>query len=138
MENIKRVQEVDVKVGQAIRRRRKYLGMGQTELAKAAGVSTPQIQKYERAGCRISASKLYDIARALQAPVAYFFQGLDDEQIGSFSVEIDESVEKLMKMAEGAEIVQLFPTIQDPQVRRQFVELLRAFSDSNRPKDGRP
>ena len=36
------------------------------------------MQKYERGANRISASKLYEIARALRVSIAWFFEGLGD------------------------------------------------------------
>jgi transcriptional regulator with XRE-family HTH domain len=67
---------VDVHVGLRIRLRRQRLGLSQDALAKALGVSFQQVQKYEKGVNRVSASKLFDIAYALQAPVAWFFEDL--------------------------------------------------------------
>lgn len=69
---------VDVHVGQRIRVRRKLQGLSQTELATACKVTFQQVQKYERGYNRVSASKLYEIAQALDAPLNFFFEGLPD------------------------------------------------------------
>ena len=69
---------VDLYVGARLRIRRKVLGLSQTQLAEALGITFQQIQKYERGANRISASKLYEAARLLQSPVSYFFEGLDE------------------------------------------------------------
>jgi transcriptional regulator with XRE-family HTH domain len=45
------------------------------------GVAFQQAHKYERGISRISAGRLYRIATALEAPIAYFFEG--DEHDGS-------------------------------------------------------
>jgi transcriptional regulator with XRE-family HTH domain len=66
----------DVHVGQRVRHRRWALGMPQKELAEAVGIRFQQIQKYETGANRISASRLWDIAKTLEVPVAYFFDGL--------------------------------------------------------------
>ena len=50
---------VDVHVGLRIRLRRKELGVSQEKLAEAIGLTFQQVQKYERAANRVSASKLY-------------------------------------------------------------------------------
>jgi predicted transcriptional regulator len=51
---------VDAHIGQKIRARRILLGMSQTELADAAGITFQQIQKYEkgvnRVGCVTSST----------------------------------------------------------------------------------
>ena len=67
---------VDQHVGWLIRLRRKALGISQQRLAEAVGLTFQQVQKYERAANRISASKLYDIAAVLEAPVESFYAGL--------------------------------------------------------------
>lgn len=70
---------VDIHVGKRLRHRRWMIGMTQGELAEALGIRFQQIQKYESGANRVSASRLWDIAQALQVDVAYFFQGLDAE-----------------------------------------------------------
>ena len=50
--------------------RRKLLGVSQEWLADQLGLTFQQVQKYERGANRVSASKLYEIARALQTSVA--------------------------------------------------------------------
>lgn len=67
---------VDVHVGQRLRNRRKEVGMSQPSLAEAMGVAAQQCQKYETGYNRISASRLWLAARALKAPITYFFDGL--------------------------------------------------------------
>lgn len=71
--------DTDVHVGQRVRHRRWALGMPQKQLADAVGVRFQQIQKYETGANRISASRLWDIARALDVPVAYLFEGLGEQ-----------------------------------------------------------
>src|SRR3954447_3249699 len=67
---------VDRHVGLRIRMRRKELGISQEKLAEALGLTFQQVQKYERAANRVSASKLFEIARALNTSVGYFYEGL--------------------------------------------------------------
>lgn len=67
---------IDIHVGGRVKRRRRDQGMSQTELADALGLTFQQVQKYERGANRISASKLYEIAMALNVPVAWFFREL--------------------------------------------------------------
>ena len=69
---------IDLHVGARIRMRRRLLGVSQERLAEALGLTFQQVQKYERGANRVSASKLYEIARTLQTPVTYFFDGLAD------------------------------------------------------------
>ena len=68
---------VDLLVGAKIRDRRKYKAMSQPGLAKLIGVTYQQLQKYESGVNRVSASMLWRIACAVDAPVDYFFEGVD-------------------------------------------------------------
>src|SRR6188768_2616137 len=74
----RRPNPVDLHVGGRVRMRRTLLGVSQEQLADSLGLTFQQVQKYERGANRVSASKLYESARALQAPVSFFFEGLAD------------------------------------------------------------
>jgi transcriptional regulator with XRE-family HTH domain len=69
---------IDVHVGASVRRRRKALNVSQETLAGRLKLTFQQVQKYERGTNRISASKLYEIARALDCAIADFFVGLPE------------------------------------------------------------
>jgi len=64
-------------VGRRVCEKRISLGYNQSDLGRALGLTFQQIQKYEKGANRISASKLWDIARFFKVDVGYFFQGLN-------------------------------------------------------------
>ncbi len=68
---------VDVYVGSRIRLGRWARCLSQAQLGMAVGIKFQQIQKYECGANRVSASRLHDIAKALDFPVTYFFEGAD-------------------------------------------------------------
>src|SRR5260221_11864963 len=68
---------IDVHVGQRIRQRRTLLGMSQEKLAEAIGLTFQQVQKYERGANRVGSSRLLDLARELEVPIAYFFEDME-------------------------------------------------------------
>lgn len=70
------VHPIDLHVGQRLRQRRCLLGMTQQKLAESVGIKFQQIQKYESGANRVSASRLWALAEALQVPVSHFFEGL--------------------------------------------------------------
>ncbi len=72
----KRLGKVDHQVRKRIRQRRNALGMSQETLADALGISYQQIQKYEVGAARVMASRLWDIAEALEVDIGYFFEGI--------------------------------------------------------------
>ena len=71
--------DVDSFVGSRIRERRVMLGLSQQQMAHMIGVTYQQAHKYERGINRISAGRLYEIARVLRVPVSYFFEGLEGD-----------------------------------------------------------
>jgi transcriptional regulator with XRE-family HTH domain len=70
---------VDIHVGIRLRLRRTLLDMTQEQVASRVGVTFQQLQKYERGVNRVSASRLYDLARCLSVQVGYFFEDLGDD-----------------------------------------------------------
>jgi transcriptional regulator with XRE-family HTH domain len=118
---------VDRHVGLRIRMRRKELGVSQERLADALGITFQQVQKYERGANRVSASKLWEIAAALRTPVAYFYDGLGDQDAAAQR----DAAHEFMLSSEGIELMAAFPRISEPLVRRKIVELVRVVADGN-------
>ena len=122
---------IDLHVGARIRMRRKLLGISQEKLAEGLGLTFQQVQKYERGANRVSASKLYEIARSLQSSVAYFFEGLADPTEGETSAQTNQGqfVHDFLMTTEGLELAGLFPKINKPKVRRRVLDLVRSMAD---------
>ena len=123
---------VDLHVGARIRMRRKILGVSQEKLADDLGLTFQQVQKYERGANRVSASKLYEIARSLQAPISYFFDGLADPLATEAEVAgagEDRFVHDFLMTTEGLELAAIFPKIKRGRVRRKVLDLVRAMAD---------
>ena len=117
---------VDVHVGQRVRQRRWMVGMTQQQLGNKVGIKFQQIQKYETGMNRVSASRLWDISEALDVPIRFFFEGLDDaeaEQAKETPVPGDILADK-----EALELVRSYYSIPENQRRRLF-ELARVLSD---------
>jgi transcriptional regulator with XRE-family HTH domain len=71
---------IDRHVGARIRERRILMGLTQQQLAELIGVTYQQAHKYERGVNRVSAGRLFDIARVLSVPMSYFYEGAGEEQ----------------------------------------------------------
>ena len=101
--------------------------MTQQQLASRVGIKFQQIQKYETGMNRISASRLWDIADALDVPVSFFFEGLEDRDgmpaIGNGGIPGDILMDK-----EALELVRSYYSMPEPH-RRRFFELARVMSD---------
>src|SRR4051794_1811541 len=103
---------IDVRVGARLRLRRKMLGLSQEKLGDAIGLTFQQVQKYERGANRIGASRLYELSRALDVPVSFFFDETDPVRTpatGSFAEPLVEAFES------------------DPLRETETLELVRAF-----------
>jgi len=118
---------VDRHVGLRIRMRRKELGISQEKLADAVGLTFQQIQKYERAANRVSASKLWELSQALQTTISYFFEGLH-EMAGSDLPR--EGMQDFLLSPEGLELAAWFPRVPTPRLRRKVLELVRALVET--------
>ena len=116
----KRPSKIDKLIGRRIRERRELLGLTQEDLADRADVTYQQFRKYEVGQNRISAGRLYEIARALKTSVAYFYPG--DEGSG---VTVARGVAEEAAEFEGpgeddaTELVRVFKML--PPVRRQSI-----------------
>ena len=108
---------VDVHVGKRVRQRRWMLGMTQQQLAEQVGIKFQQIQKYETGMNRVSASRLWDIAEALDVPVSFFFEGLDGETAAPCAVG-DARISRCDR--EALELVRSYYAIPEIQRRRLF------------------
>lgn len=126
-EDVKLPDSVDLHVGEMIRRRRKFLKLGQEDLAAVLDLTKQQVQKYETAQSRVSASKLFKIARVLKVPVAYFFAEIDELGSGNLPDAFVPSVSAFLKTSDGQKLASLFPQIEDDAVRKSFLNLARAM-----------
>lgn len=115
---------VDVHVGKRIRHRRWMIGMTQQQLAEKVGIKFQQIQKYETGANRVSASRLWDIAQALDVPVSFCFEGLENGAAPGERVEGDFLADK-----EALQLVRAYYAMPEAQ-RRQIFELARVLSDA--------
>lgn len=92
---------VDVHVGARLRLRRILLGLSQEKLGEALGLSFQQVQKYERGSNRVSASRLWQIAKVLEVPVSFFFDDMPDEDGRIAAVNIAPFKPEMFTIVEG-------------------------------------
>ncbi|CUH69068.1 transcriptional repressor DicA [Thalassovita autumnalis] len=117
---------VDVHVGKRVRHRRWMVGMTQQQLAEKVGIKFQQIQKYETGTNRVSASRLWAIAEALNVEVSFFFEGLDGDQEEAGAETLGPA--DLIADKEALDLVRSYYGIPEHQRKRLF-ELARCLSD---------
>ncbi|WP_113911262.1 helix-turn-helix domain-containing protein [Roseovarius dicentrarchi] len=121
---------VDIHVGKRIRHRRWLAGMTQQQLAESVGIKFQQIQKYETGANRVSASRLWDIAAAMDVNVAFFFEGMEAAQNAAEDAApaVKGSPAYILGDKEALDLVRSYYAIPENQRRRLF-DLARVLSD---------
>lgn len=117
--------EIDLHLGKRLRRRRRLLGLTQQQLANAVGIRFQQIQKYECGANRISAGRLWELANALEAPISYFYEGLNETR-GLLSVPANESAEVFTRK-ETHDLIQAYYRLSE-RPRRRLLDLAKSLN----------
>ena len=148
-----RASPIDVHVGARIRARRTLLGLSQERLGDALGLTFQQVQKYERGVNRVSASRLFDLARVLEVPISYFYEDMPDSAaaasparlagvpgpvhvpgFGGFA-EAQEGFggpagDDQLHRRETLELVRAYYRITDQSVRKRVLDLIKSMGPS--------
>ncbi len=106
---------VDVHVGQRVRQLRCLAGISMQELGDRVGIRFQQIQKYEAGTNRISASRMWEIAAAMEVPVSYFFEGLEGQ-----ARDTGEARAGILTDKEAVDLVRTYYAIPENQRRKLF------------------
>lgn len=124
----------DKHVGSRVRMRRMMLGMSQEKLGDALKLTFQQVQKYEKGANRIGASRLQQIAEALQVPVSFFFEGAPPGQgtsPGLAEAPPSAYVADFLATSDGLALIKAFVQIKDGRVRRRIVHLVEAIVEAH-------
>jgi transcriptional regulator with XRE-family HTH domain len=136
-------QNVDAHVGKRLKQRRTMMGLSQEAVAKSAGITFQQVQKYEKGSNAMNASRLHEMANFMNVPVAYFFEGLGKkpvihEQITGFAESpvltfdhtgADSNI-NIASDREALEMMKSFNRIKEPLIRKRLADLLRAIAEN--------
>ena len=114
--------------------RRVMLGLSQKDLAKVCGISFQQIQKYEVADNRISASRLFEISTALETPVSFFFRGLpgntpEETRSGRRPLHVsDGGMDDPLGKNETLEVIKLYWRLATDDQRKMVMQMLKTLT----------
>ena len=121
-----------------MRQRRTLLGMSQSKVGEAVGLTFQQIQKYERGSNRIGSSRLYEFAKVLDVPVSYFFDEMPSNALsgrpmsgrgrkgfGEAGTPFEQEKDPLIKR-ETLELVRAYYKIREGRVRKRIFEMVKA------------
>lgn len=128
---------IDVHVGQRVRHRRKQLGVSQESLANKLQLTFQQVQKYERGSNRISASKLFEIAVALNTPVSWFFDNLTPAAPGEDGLRETPApfVHDALLTPDASDMIAAFNKVRRKRMRRRLIELVSAIANEDADED---
>ena len=128
------ITSVDEHIGQRVQLRRVMMGMSQQDLARECGISFQQIQKYETAGNRIPASRLFNLSTALNTPVSFFFKGLpgnvpEETRSGRRPLHVsDGGIDDPLSKNETLELIRLYWKLPNKEQRDMFLKMLRTLN----------
>jgi transcriptional regulator with XRE-family HTH domain len=110
------------------------MDMDASALAGRIGITYQQLQKYEKGMNRISAARLYAIAKALDVPIEYFYRDASAD-----GVEVDADAQQRSEQfslltSTGADILKQYLTIPKPEIRKALLALMRSIAEDPRPK----
>ena len=123
-----RVDYIDRYIGQRVRSRRLLLGYSQEKIAQALDVSIQQVQKYEKGINRISGANLYRIAHILEAPLVYFFEGVEENVPDEAQILNGEAKLKCISDQELFGLTKAYSNILCMQKRKKIVQLIEVMS----------
>jgi transcriptional regulator with XRE-family HTH domain len=115
--------DIDLHLGRRLRRRRRLLGLTQQQLALAVGIRFQQIQKYECGANRISAARLWQLAEALETPVAYFYDGLAEA-----AAQKEERGGEMFSRKETLDLIQAYYRLSE-RPRRRLLDLAKSLNN---------
>lgn len=121
-----KVTPVDEHIAKKLRQFRLAAGLSQEKLGELTGVTFQQIQKYEKAKNRVSASKLFEFAQLLERPIGDFYSGLKaDRDYYNYEFKTDKKQKKetLELTKEILPLVRAFNRIDNAQSRKHLVAL---------------
>ena len=115
----------DREIGRRLKIRRLDLGISQTAVADALGLTFQQVQKYEKDTNRISAARLQRVAEILDIPIAYFY----DEKIAGTKKR--QTAFALLETAYSLRLMRAFTRIKDRRIQLRTVELVEGIADAD-------
>jgi len=113
--------------------RRMMLGMSQTKLGDALGVTFQQVQKYEKGTNRIGAGRLQHISSILQVPPTFFFDGVPHVIAGQISANATSATDEItafMATRDGLALAKAFMRIGNLALRRLVVDLVEEIDQT--------
>lgn len=121
---------IDKHIGYKLKLRRDDAGMSQEALGEKVSLSFQQIQKYEKGANRISASRLFELARILEVEISYFFEGFETSS-SYMRMEDSAPIPKFLNFVssnEGMSLNRAFTRIKSRRTRRALIDMAKSLA----------
>ena len=128
--------DIDLHLGRRLRRRRRLLGLTQQQVADVVGIRFQQVQKYECGANRVSAARLWQLSEALQAPVTYFYDGLEAAAKAEAAAAANDGGERpredveVLARKETLDLVRAYYQLGE-RPRRRLLDLAKSLNGDN-------
>ena len=117
--------DIDKLIGEKIRQRRALLGLNQSDISSQLGITYQQFQKYEKGTSKVTASRLYMLARILDVDILYFYEDIDTKVAkDSKSVVPAESNYDDLGLKR---LSKAYTSIEDDNVREAVLTFVKSF-----------
>ncbi len=83
---------LDAAIGQKLRQRRWMMGMTKRQLAEKLGIDVAEIQDFELGLAQIGASRMWELAEALDVPTSYFFEEAAQSPSGADETRVERTL----------------------------------------------
>ena len=144
MSSIKKIDEL---IGYKMRQRRVLLGVSQSELGRALGLTFQQVQKYEKGLSHITIGRLWDICRILGVPFNFFLEDLSKptlkDTVFPFTPTLAETREDLscdpLARHDVRDLIKAYCSISDVAVAKNLLKVVkdvaRAYTSESMDND---
>lgn len=132
MRALKKLSPLDFYISKKLKQFRQEIGMSLEELAERSGLSYQQIQKYESAKNKISASKLFEFAQILQKPVNDFYEEFENVEGKYYPYQLVSQKHQRFKKKESKQVIlpliRAFNRIENKQIKKHILNLVKEIS----------
>lgn len=124
MKRTTETNNTDKFIGRKIKLRRIQLGFSQAEIGKLLKLTYQQFQKYESGTNRVSASRLYKIAKILKVPITYFFDGIEED--------FNDVIKNPSFNKDILKMNKFFSKLNNAKMRKAFIDLLKCLTNKDK------
>jgi transcriptional regulator with XRE-family HTH domain len=117
--------DFDAIIGMRVRSRRIAAGISQAALAEALGVTSQQVESYEKGADRIGYGRLFKVAEVLGCDVMDFFQGITKAQT-IWSTPFANFV----ATQDGVALIEAMLKIKNQALRRTVIDIAEKLAET--------